>query len=142
MEGTLLGHIVMGAKYIDKIGTEIGMPYEKMIMVEHMVVSHHYEPDFGSPKRPMFPEAEVLHYCDILDARLFDMRRSALRSREDSRRKYGRLTEEGSTSRNTRKRKKSTTLRQPQKILMMTSLSGTRRENGGDHRYTHTGILL
>jgi len=49
------------------------MPYEKMIMVEHMVVSHHYEPDFGSPKRPMFPEAEVLHYCDILDARLFDM---------------------------------------------------------------------
>lgn len=73
MEGTLLGHIVMGAKYIDQIGTEIGMPYEKMIMIEHMVVSHHYEPDYGSPKRPMFPEAEVLHYCDIMDARLFDM---------------------------------------------------------------------
>ena len=73
MEGTLLGHIVMGAKYIEKLGTEIGMPEEKKIMVEHMVVSHHYEPDYGSPKRPMFPEAEVLHYCDILDARLFDM---------------------------------------------------------------------
>lgn len=73
MEGTLLGHIVMGAKYIEKVGTEIGMPYEKRIMIEHMVVSHHYEPDFGSPKRPMFPEAEVLHYCDIMDARLFDM---------------------------------------------------------------------
>ncbi|MGN0709981.1 MAG: hypothetical protein ACI4LM_07045, partial [Anaerovoracaceae bacterium] len=28
---------------------------------------------YGSPKRPMFPEAEVLHYLDILDARLFDM---------------------------------------------------------------------
>ena len=73
MEGTLLGHIVMGAKYIEKLGTEIGMPEEKKIMVEHMVVSHHYEPEYGSPKRPMFPEAEVLHYCDILDARLFDM---------------------------------------------------------------------
>lgn len=73
MEGTLLGHIVMGAKYIDRIAEEIGMPYEKAIMIEHMVVSHHYEPDYGSPKRPMFPEAEVLHYCDIMDARLFDM---------------------------------------------------------------------
>ena len=73
MEGTLLGHIVMGAKYIDRLAEEIGMPYEKAIMIEHMVVSHHYEPEFGSPKRPMFPEAEVLHYCDILDARLFDM---------------------------------------------------------------------
>ena len=73
MEGILLGHIVMGAKYIDKLAEELGMPREKAIMIEHMVVSHHYEPDFGSPKRPMFPEAEVLHYCDILDARLFDM---------------------------------------------------------------------
>ena len=73
MEGMLLGHIVMGAKYIDRIAEEIGMPREKAIMMEHMVVSHHYEPDFGSPKRPMFPEAEVLHYLDIMDARLFDM---------------------------------------------------------------------
>ena len=73
MEGQLLGHIVMGAKYIDRICGELGVPYEKAVMLEHMVVSHHYEPDFGSPKRPMFPEAEVLHYCDIMDARLFDM---------------------------------------------------------------------
>lgn len=73
MEGTLLGHIVMGAKYMDRLAEEIGMPREKAIMIEHMVVSHHYEPEFGSPKKPMFPEAEVLHYCDILDARLFDM---------------------------------------------------------------------
>ena len=36
-------------------------------------MSHHYEPEYGSPKRPLFPEAEVLHYLDILDARLFDM---------------------------------------------------------------------
>ena len=38
-----------------------------------MILSHHYEPEFGSPKRPMFPEAELLHYLDILDARMFDM---------------------------------------------------------------------
>ena len=38
-----------------------------------MILSHHYEPEFGSPKKPLFPEAEVLHYLDILDARMFDM---------------------------------------------------------------------
>ena len=38
-----------------------------------MVLSHHYEPEYGSPKKPLFPEAEVLHYLDILDARMFDM---------------------------------------------------------------------
>ena len=38
-----------------------------------MVLSHHYEPEFGSPKRPMIPEAELLHYIDIIDARMFDM---------------------------------------------------------------------
>ena len=73
MEGQLLGHIVMGAKYMESVCTELGVPAEKKIMLEHMVISHHYEPEFGSPKRPMFPEAEVLHYLDIMDARLFDM---------------------------------------------------------------------
>ena len=48
-------------------------PEEKTLMLEHMILSHHYEPEFGSPKKPLFPEAEVLHYLDILDARMFDM---------------------------------------------------------------------
>ena len=46
---------------------------EKAMMLEHMILAHHYEPEFGSPKKPLFPEAEVLHYLDILDARMFDM---------------------------------------------------------------------
>lgn len=50
-------------------------------MLEHMILSHHYEPEFGSPKKPLFPEAEVLHYLDILDARMFDMQ-AALDSTE------------------------------------------------------------
>ncbi len=72
-EGQMLGHIVMGVKYIDKLADETALPYEKKIMMEHMVLSHHYEPEFGSPKKPLFPEAEVLHYLDILDARMYDM---------------------------------------------------------------------
>lgn len=72
-EGQLLGHLVQGIKSIEKIAEEIGMPREKAIMLEHMILTHHYEPEFGSPKKPMFPEAEILHYLDIIDARMFDM---------------------------------------------------------------------
>lgn len=72
-EGQLLGHITQGVKMIDRLASEIGLDEEKAVMLEHMILSHHYEPEFGSPKRPMFPEAELLHYLDIFDARLFDM---------------------------------------------------------------------
>ena len=73
VEGQLLGHIAQGVKMIDRLATELGVDEEKAIMLEHMILSHHYEPDFGSPKRPMFPEAELLHYLDIFDARIYDM---------------------------------------------------------------------
>ncbi len=73
MEGQLLGHIAQGVKMIDRLASELGIGEEKAVMLEHMILSHHYEPDFGSPKRPMFPEAELLHYLDIFDARIFDM---------------------------------------------------------------------
>ena len=69
----MLGHIIQGIKTVDRLTLELGFPREKAIMVEHMILSHHYEPEFGSPKKPLFPEAEVLHYLDILDARMFDM---------------------------------------------------------------------
>lgn len=72
-EGQMLGHIIQGIKTIDRLTLEMNFPREKAIMLEHMILSHHYEPEFGSPKKPLFPEAEVLHYLDILDARMFDM---------------------------------------------------------------------
>ena len=72
-EGQLLGHIIQGIKTIDKLTLEMEFPREKAIMLEHMILSHHYEPDFGSPKKPLFPEAEMLHYLDVMDARMFDM---------------------------------------------------------------------
>ena len=72
-EGNMLGHLVLGVRELDKKMKALGFSEEKAVMIEHMILSHHYEPEFGSPKRPMFPEAEVLHYLDILDARLFDM---------------------------------------------------------------------
>lgn len=72
-EGQMLGHLVMGVKALDKLAIELDFPTEKRIMIEHMILSHHYEPEYGSPKRPLFPEAEILHYLDIIDARIYDM---------------------------------------------------------------------
>ncbi len=72
-EGQMLGHLVQGVRTIDRLAEELGMPREKAVMLEHMIISHHYEPEFGSPKKPLFPEAEMLHYLDTIDAKMFDM---------------------------------------------------------------------
>ncbi|MGI6205938.1 MAG: 3'-5' exoribonuclease YhaM family protein [Anaerovoracaceae bacterium] len=72
-KGKLLGHITQGVVMIDRLAEELGICEEKAVMLEHMILTHHYEPEFGSPKRPMFPEAELLHYLDIFDARYYDM---------------------------------------------------------------------
>lgn len=72
-EGNMLGHLVLGVRELEKDMERLGFSREKAVMVEHMILSHHYEPEFGSPKRPLFPEAEILHYLDIIDARMFDM---------------------------------------------------------------------
>ncbi|HHV64656.1 MAG TPA: HD domain-containing protein [Peptococcaceae bacterium] len=75
-EGQLLGHIVQGIKKIEHAARAVGLDEETSVLLQHMLLSHHYEPEFGSPKRPMFPEAEMLHYLDILDARMYDMQKA------------------------------------------------------------------
>ena len=72
-EGQLIGHLVKGVAELDRLGRELGVSEELLQMLEHMVLSHHDLPEFGSPKPPMFPEAEVLHILDLLDARMFEM---------------------------------------------------------------------
>ena len=72
-EGNLLGHLVMGVREIDRCGRELGIDRELMVMIEHMILSHHDLPEYGSPKPPMFPEAEALHALDLLDARMNEM---------------------------------------------------------------------
>lgn len=72
--GQLLGHITMGAAYVLEAARRLGVSEETGLLLSHMVLSHHSEPDFGSPRRPMFPEAELLHYLDTIDARMYDMR--------------------------------------------------------------------
>ena len=75
-EGQLLGHIVMGVSALSRACDEAGVRGETRLMLEHMLLSHHDLPEYGSPKPPMFPEAEVLHVLDLLDARMFEMNRA------------------------------------------------------------------
>ena len=74
----------MGARYIDQVSEELGIPREKAVMLEHMVISHHYLPEYGSPIRPLFPEAEMLHYLDMIDAKMFDMEEAVNRAEPGS----------------------------------------------------------
>ena len=51
-----------------------GFPNELKTLLEHLIISHHGQYEFGSPKLPMFPEALMLHYLDDLDSKMESMR--------------------------------------------------------------------
>ncbi|MEF9918480.1 MAG: HD domain-containing protein [Eubacterium sp.] len=72
-EGKLLGHIITEIVEIDNYGKKLGTNPEVLLMLKHMILSHHYEAEYGSPKKPMFPEAELLHHIDMIDARMNTM---------------------------------------------------------------------
>jgi len=69
-EGLLLGHIVMGVSKIDEIAAKFGYSdEEEVLLLKHMIVSHHGQMTFGSPKRPQIAEALLLWYIDSIDSK-------------------------------------------------------------------------
>ena len=72
-EGLLLGHLVLGVNRIQEAANRLGISGEPVLLLQHMMLSHHGEAEFGSPRKPMFPEAEALHWVDLLDARMNEM---------------------------------------------------------------------
>ena len=71
-QGQFLGHIIMGVEELDRAGRLVGASEEVLLLLKHMIVSHHYEAEYGSPKKPLFLEAELLHHIDLIDARVYD----------------------------------------------------------------------
>lgn len=70
-EGKLLGHIVMGVQMIeDHVRAIPGFPAELSMKIKHLLLSHHGQYDFGSPKRPKFLEAVILNFIDDLDSKI------------------------------------------------------------------------
>ncbi len=73
-EGNLIGHLAMGAMVIERYAEKLGISRKTAMLLEHMCLSHHGEPEFGAAVRPMFIEAELLSELDLMDSRIFAMR--------------------------------------------------------------------
>lgn len=73
VEGNLIGHLVKGAMLIDEAAKQLEIPHEKSMLLQHMVLSHHGDPDFGAAVRPAFLEAELLSELDLMDARVYQI---------------------------------------------------------------------
>jgi 3'-5' exoribonuclease len=70
-KGRLLGHVSLGLMELKaRLDRTEGIPEETADLLMHMLISHHGEYEFGSPKRPKCMEAFILHYADNLDAKL------------------------------------------------------------------------
>jgi 3'-5' exoribonuclease len=81
-EGQLLGHIQIALRLVaERIPQVPGFPQRLRDLVEHMILSHHGQLEFGSPKVPLFPEALLLHHLDNLDSKMETMRASIERDK-------------------------------------------------------------
>jgi len=76
-QGNLLGHLVMGAMRIHALCRELDVSDHTAMLLEHMLISHHTQPEYGSPVRPMFLEAMLLAMLDDLDAKVYIMTKTA-----------------------------------------------------------------
>jgi 3'-5' exoribonuclease len=78
--GQLLGHMIIELEMLQrKIAGVPGFPEELKSLLEHLIISHHGQYEYGSPKLPMFPEALMLHYLDDLDSKMESMRAQFVR---------------------------------------------------------------
>lgn len=70
-QGKLLGHISLGANEINNVSIELGInDTEEVLNLLHIILSHHGQLEYGSPKEPMTPEAVLIHFLDYNDSRL------------------------------------------------------------------------
>jgi 3'-5' exoribonuclease len=70
VEGNLLGHISIMVNEIGKMAEELNIAGEEVMVLQHLVLSHHGKAEWGSPKPPLIKEAEMLHLIDNIDAKM------------------------------------------------------------------------
>lgn len=70
VKGQLLGHLVMGAQQVASVAAELDIPDDKSVLLQHMVLSHHGEPEFGAAVKPICAESELLSQIDMIDSRM------------------------------------------------------------------------
>ncbi len=83
VEGNLLGHLTMGAMVVNEYAKNLGTSPKIAMLLEHMLLSHHGEPDFGAAVRPAFIEAELLSELDLMDSRMYEMHEAVSATEKD-----------------------------------------------------------
>lgn len=84
--GRLLGHITLGITMLDDIIAPLNdFPGELADILKHIILSHHGQEEWGSPKKPMCVEAIVVHYLDDLDAKVMGVKEHMEAAMEDER---------------------------------------------------------
>ncbi|MCR5741754.1 MAG: HD domain-containing protein [Gammaproteobacteria bacterium] len=71
LDGKLIGHVTLGVNEVVRVSTILGYEKEEeTLLLEHILLSHHDQPEFGSPRRPQILEALIVHLCDTSDAKI------------------------------------------------------------------------
>ena len=79
--GTLIGHIVLGRDMVRDTARDIaGFPDETLLLLEHAILAHHGQMQYGAPKEPATIEALIVHYADEIDAKINAVAAERMRS--------------------------------------------------------------
>ena len=71
IEGGLAGHIVLGNNILLELASEIeGFPRGILLQIQHLILSHHGEKEYGSPEIPKTREAFAMHIIDLMDSKM------------------------------------------------------------------------
>ena len=93
-EGQLLGHIVIGAQMVHEKAVLIdGFPKTLLQELEHCILAHHGEYEYGSPKKPSLIEALALNMADNTDAKMETFKELLMNAKEPGWLGYNRLLE-------------------------------------------------
>lgn len=68
--GNLLGHLAIGALEVQTIAAELGIPEQKSILLQHLLLSHHGKPEFGAAVKPICAESLLLSQIDMIDSHM------------------------------------------------------------------------
>lgn len=70
IEGNLLGHLAMGAEMVENEAKKLGISYERILLLKHMILSHHGNREWGAVQLPCTPEASLLFLIDMISSRM------------------------------------------------------------------------
>ena len=81
--GKLLGHISIGANEIYASAIDLGLEKtEEVINLLHIILSHHGQLEYGSPKEPLTAEAELIHLLDFGDSRMASLEKEVVKTKK------------------------------------------------------------